>query len=232
MNEQLLEYARIELRLALADLSGGTKGQLQAFAEHPPADKNFYPRQHIHKVQLGEGDSAREVSAERAPTYALETRSRSRPAPPINDMEFSLCSWRRAVNSLPEYQSAWIKYCYGHDLKFAHQVAFCEHVWAEYEKRLEGKPLQVKVKKRLIALVWLAAQDVAAKNNNDAYKDYAGAALAVLLSINRSTWKRVYAAHWSKLKQDCSNLDKISLESIIGSQRIENDDKTKKYEIN
>lgn len=40
MNLQELEYTRIELRRALADLSGSTKGQLQAFSEHPPADKN------------------------------------------------------------------------------------------------------------------------------------------------------------------------------------------------
>jgi hypothetical protein len=34
---------RIELRRALADLSGSTKGQLQAFSEHPPADKINIP---------------------------------------------------------------------------------------------------------------------------------------------------------------------------------------------
>lgn len=43
MNLQELEFTRIELRRALADLSGSTKGQLQAFSEHPPADKNKYP---------------------------------------------------------------------------------------------------------------------------------------------------------------------------------------------
>lgn len=218
MNAQLLEYARIELRLALADLSGGTKGQLQAFAEHPPADKNFYPRQHIHKVHLGEGDSAREVSAERAPTYALETRSRRRPAPPMNDMEFSLCSWRRAVNALPEYQNSWVKYCYGHDLRFSHQVAFCKHVWSEYEKTLDGKPLQAKIKKRLIALVWLAAQDVAAKSRNDLYKEYAGAALAGFMSINRSTWLRVYAGHWAKLKLLFYIMDMAALQFVLNGR--------------
>lgn len=38
MNAQQLEYVRIQLRAALADDSGGTKGQLEAFEEHPPAD--------------------------------------------------------------------------------------------------------------------------------------------------------------------------------------------------
>ncbi len=216
MNAQLLEYARIELRFALADLSSGTKGQLQAFAEHPPADKSFYPRQHIHTVQLGEGDNAREVRAERAPTYALETRSRRRPMPPINDMEFSMSSWRRAVNALPEFQNSWVKYCYGFDLKFEHQVQFCKYVWEEYECQLTVK-LQEKVKKRLISLVWLAAQDVAAKNKNESYKEYAGAALANLVGVTRQSWFKTYALHWRNLKNCYELLDETALKATLDS---------------
>lgn len=55
MNAQQLEYIRLELTRALHDDSGGTKGQLQAFIEHPPADKNHLPRQKIHKVALEGG---------------------------------------------------------------------------------------------------------------------------------------------------------------------------------
>jgi hypothetical protein len=44
MNLQNLEYTRIEVRRALLDLSGATKGQLEAFSENPPADKNKNPR--------------------------------------------------------------------------------------------------------------------------------------------------------------------------------------------
>lgn len=215
MNAQLLEYARIELRSALADRSGGTKGQLEAFAEHPPADKNFYPRQHIHKVQLGEGHSVREVIAERAPTYTLETRNRRRPAPPMNDFEFSSCTWRRAVNKLPAHQDSWIRYCYGFELKFEHQVQFCKYVWEAYERQLTGKPLQAKVRKRLVSLVWLAAQDVASKNKNNSYRNYANAGLASMLDINRSTWQRVYSKHWVSLKSHFINLDQDSLIEIL-----------------
>ncbi len=215
MNAQLLEYARIELRFALADLSGGTKGQLQAFAENPPADKNLHPRKPIHQIELEGGKT---VEADNTALYVLETRSRRRPAPPMNDMEFSLCSWRRAVNALPVYQNSWVKYCYGHDLRFSHQVAFCKHVWSEYEKTLDEKPLQAKIKKRLIALVWLAAQDVAAKSRNDLYKEYAGAALAGFMSINRSTWLRVYAGHWAKLKLLFSIMDMAALQFVLNGR--------------
>ncbi|WP_208951703.1 bacteriophage antitermination protein Q [Rahnella sp. ChDrAdgB13] len=216
MNAQLLEYARIALRFALADLSGGTKGQLQAFAEHPPADKNRNPRQPIHLVDLEDGRGGyRQVKAENTALYVLETRSRRRPMPPMNEYDFAMCGWRRAVNSLPEYQNAWVKYCYGHDLKFAHQVAFCEHVWAEYERRLEGKPLQAKVKKRLIALVWLAAQDAAAKNRNDTYTELAGTALGNLMSISQQCWSKVYASHWSGLKNAFERLDIDVLRTVL-----------------
>lgn len=43
MNAQQLEFIRLELTRALLDDSGGTKGQLEAFSEHPPADNKSYP---------------------------------------------------------------------------------------------------------------------------------------------------------------------------------------------
>lgn len=80
MNLQELEYTRIELRRALADLSGSTKGQLQAFSEHPPADKNKYPRHHPEIVmEGGEGCGSKVVKTLATPFYVLETRSRRRP---------------------------------------------------------------------------------------------------------------------------------------------------------
>jgi len=211
MNTQLLQYARIELTTALMDLSGGTKGQLEAFSEHPPADKNHYPRQHIHKVQL---EGYKQVRSERSPTYALETRSRRRPAPPMKEFEFASCAWRRAVNALPAYQNSWIRYCYGFDLKFEHQKNICEAVWLAYQNNLPAG-LLAKTKKRLISLVWLAVQDVAAKNKNESYKEYAGAALATLMEISRSTWCEVYSPHWKGLKLAVSELDSDSLIQVL-----------------
>lgn len=80
MNLQELEYTRIELRRALADLSGSTKGQLQAFSDHPPADKNKYPRHHPEIVmEGGEGCGSKVVKTLATPLYVLETRSRRRP---------------------------------------------------------------------------------------------------------------------------------------------------------
>ena len=44
MRAQDLEYTRTELRRALVDYSGKTKGQLQAFSETPLAEKNRLTR--------------------------------------------------------------------------------------------------------------------------------------------------------------------------------------------
>lgn len=215
MDPQLIEYARIELTRALMDNTGKTKGQLQAFCEHPPADKDRNPRKPIHVVGLDNGrGGVRCVKAENSAVYVLETRSRRRPLPPINDSEFAAAPWRRAVNMLPEHEQAWLKYCYGFDLTFRYQTLICEVIWNGHQKYLPAGLLN-KTRKRLISLIWLAAQDVAATRSNKTYKEYAGAALARLMSVNRSTWLRVYAPHWARFKRAFDELDTGALQHTL-----------------
>lgn len=215
MDLQLLEYARIELTRALIDNSGKTKGQLQAFCEHPPADKDRNPRKPIHVVELDDGrGGVRCVKAENSAVYVLETRSRRRPLPPINDNEFSAAPWRRAVNMLPEHEQAWLRYCYGFDLTFRYQTMICEAIWNGHQHALPPGLLK-KTKKRIISLVWLAVQEVAAQQMNDTYKQYAGALLATHLGVSRSTWCEVYAPHWKMLKSAVELLDLESLSSVL-----------------
>lgn len=211
MDPQLIEYARIELTRALMDNSGKTKGQLQAFSEHPPVDKDRCPRKQVHMVELEDG---RKVKAQNSSLYVLETRSRRRPMPPITDYEFSAAPWRRAVNSLPEYEQAWLRYCYGFDLTFRYQTLICEAIWNGHQKYLVAGLLK-KTKKRIISLIWLAVQEVAAQRMNDTYKKYAGALLATHLGVSRSTWCEVYSPHWQQLKQSVEALDLLALEEVI-----------------
>lgn len=215
MNAQLLEYARIELSFALADLSGGTKGQLQAFAENPPADKNCYPRQHIHKVQLGEGDSVREVSAERAPTYALETRSRRKSAPPMKEEEFATCAWRRAVPKLNIYEQAWVKYCYGYQVNYSYQILICNIIWSMFLKKTPNVKLQSRVKKRLIFLLWLAIQDETISKRTKGKGKYKVSELSYLLKIQRQTWSKIYAPYWAEFKGLINVLDSTALKQLL-----------------
>lgn len=215
MNAQQLEYIRIQLRAALEDDSGGTKGQLEAFAEHPPADKKLNPRKQIHVVELDNGrGGVRRVKAENSALYVLETRSRRHPMPPIRDKAFCYAAWRRAVLKLDVSQQAWIKYCYGFDLNFEHQKEICRYIWECHEKQLTDVRLQKRVKMRIIQLVWLAAQDAAAKNRNETYKEYAGAVLSGLLSVDRSGWTRIYSFHWEALKRAFERLDSHALKAV------------------
>ncbi|EPY8411045.1 bacteriophage antitermination protein Q [Klebsiella aerogenes] len=230
MNLQNLEYTRIEVRRALQNLSGATKGQLEAFSENPPADKNKTPRQPRHIVDLdgGIGCGPSVVKALTTPVYVMETRSRRRPMPPINDIEFSYSPWRRAVNQLESHQQAWVRYCYGFDLNFQYQTEMCQYVWTEYQNYQVSKPLQSRVIKKLVGLVWLAAQEVAATRNNETYKVYAGAALARMVSVDRSTWKRVYADHWEHLKRAFVEMDSNALQIIYRYHEQIEDTKTEK----
>ena len=216
MNLQELEYTRIELRRALADFSGSTKGQLQAFSEHPPADKNKYPRHHPEIVmEGGEGCGSKVVKTLATPLYVLETRSRRRPLPPMKDAEFASSAWRRSVNGLGEHLQAWVRYCYGYDLSFRYQTLMCQYVWAQFQHQQGSKKLQDRVTKKLVGLVWLAAQEVAASRNNDTYQEYAGAALARMVSVERSTWLRVYAAPWTAFKAAFVEMDSLALRESL-----------------
>ncbi|ECW3354239.1 bacteriophage antitermination protein Q [Salmonella sp. 32070601201500089SM] len=86
-----------------------------------------------------------------------------------------------------------------------------EYVWKTYQKCLGENSLQERVVKKLIGLVWLAGQEIAATRNNETYKDYAGAALARMVSVDRSTWLRVYSGHWAGLKAAFTQLDESAL---------------------
>ncbi|WP_435322449.1 bacteriophage antitermination protein Q [Klebsiella sp. HN106] len=220
MNAQQLEYVRIQLRAALVDDSGGTKGQLEAFAEHPPAEKNLNPRKMIHVVELDNGrGGVRRVKAENSALYVLETRSRRRPMPPMKDGAFSSCEWRRAVLLLPKQQQAWIRYCYGFDLKYSLQVTICEYVWNSFQDYHVKRPLQSRIIKDMIRLVWISVQDVAAKRKNETYKEYAGSALANMINVSRQTWSKSRAKKWENLKLVSERLDKAAIKAVWENYR-------------
>lgn len=215
MRAQDLEYARTELRRALADYSGKTKGQLEAFSENPPAEKNRLTRKPIHTVELEDGKGGkRKVRAENTAVYALQTRSRRRPLPPIGDEDFTASPWRRAVNQLSEHEQSWLRYCYGYDLDFRHQITLCEYVWREFQQCLPPGLIR-KTQKRLSSLVWVAVQEIACSQSNSAFKLYAGALLASRLGVSRSTWSRIYAPHWRALKALVQELDDKSLSGAL-----------------
>lgn len=215
MRAQDREYARTELRRALADYSGKTKGQLEAFSDNPPAEKSRLIHKPIHTVELEDGKGGkRRVRAENTAVHALETRSRRRPLPPIGDQDFAASPWRRALNQLLEHEQAWLRYCYGYDLDFRHQITLCEYVWREFQLCLPPGLIR-KTQQRLSSLVWVAVQEIACKQSNSSFKKYAGALLASRLGVSRSTWSRIYAPHWQALKTLVEELDERALNNAL-----------------
>lgn len=69
----------------------------------------------------------------------------------------------------------------------------------------------------MVSLVWLAVQDLAAKNRNQSYKEYAATVLAGFLSVHRDTWYQTYSKRWERLKEIVNELDCEALNIIFMS---------------
>ncbi|MHA1043283.1 bacteriophage antitermination protein Q [Enterobacter ludwigii] len=215
MNAQQLEYVRIQLRSALADESGGTKGQLEAFAEHPPADKNLNPRKQVHVVELDNGcGGVRRVKAENSALYVLETRRRSSSTSLIRERAFQKCKWRRAVSKLSKAQQSWVRYCYGYDLDYDYQKKICESIWSIYLSQQKEVKIQSRVKRKLLALTWLAIQERARVVGGKTY-NLSNRVLSERLDIARQTWFEIYALRWADLQKIVSDFDEFTLEELL-----------------
>lgn len=215
MNAQQLEYVRIQLRAALVDDSGGTKGQLEAFAEHPPANKNKNPRQQVHVVELDNGrGGVRRVKAENSALYVLETRRRSSSTSLIRERAFQNCKWRRTVSKLSKAQQSWVRYCYGYDLDYDYQKNICESIWFIYLSQQKEVKIQSRVKRKLLALTWLAIQERARVVGGKTY-NLSNRVLSESLDIARQTWFEIYALRWAELQKIVSDFDELTLEELL-----------------
>lgn len=209
-----LDYIRERVITALADHSSATKGQLAAFEEHAPADTASKKRQRIHFVQL----EKRRVIADIEPVSCTETRSRVKPLPLIHEITFCSSSWRRAVSSMEGERLAWIRYCYGYDLTYSHQVTICQHIWAEFERCCRGKKVTAKKRARLSSLVWLAVQTYASQGAGRIAHEYSAGDLANLSGVSKTNWAENYTAQWEELLGLCADLDVSALRTIISKR--------------
>lgn len=206
MNLQNLEYVRCCVSLALANIAGATKGQLDAFQGAALVNTSRYPRKPVREVsgQVRIAD----------PVKCTETRGGKDVRPPIEEIVFCLSSWRRAISKLDGHQLGWIRYCYAHDLNYDYQVLITKHVWEEFKKTLAGKRITKKVTARLAQLVWLAVQQHARKCSGIQGKEYTATQLADFMGVSKSTWSECYGPHWGALllmimALDCASLDRV-----------------------
>ncbi|MEQ9852677.1 bacteriophage antitermination protein Q [Pectobacterium aroidearum] len=212
MNQQYLEYLRGCVITALSDIQKMSDGQLGAFESAGIIRTTKHPRKRQRIVAL----DGRNVCATTDAMHCIETRSRKKPAPPIDPITYGTASWRRAVSELEPHHTAWVRYCYGNDLNYEYQKAICLHVWNEYKPTLTGKKTTEKVRRRIESLVWLVVQRYAATCGClFVSREYNDSELAKLSGISRSTWSENYKHHWDGLTEMVSRLDSDSLNTII-----------------
>lgn len=205
-----IDRIRERVVTALTDYCGATKGQLAAFEEHAPADTSSKKRKRIHFVTLEKS----RVSADIDPVGCAETRSRINPFPPIHEITFCSSSWRRALASMDGENLAWIRYCYGYDLTYEHQVTICQFIWSEFLKRWAGKKITAKKRARLSSLIWLSVQTYAAADTGRMARAYSPGELASLSGVSKTNWAENYAQQWNDMLWLCEQLDISSLKII------------------
>ncbi|WP_254844682.1 bacteriophage antitermination protein Q [Yersinia enterocolitica] len=211
MNQQYLQYVRGVLSVALADICGSSKGQLEAFDGAALARTTRFKRQRIRSIEV----DGRRVCQETEPVRCTETRSSKSQVTPIDPLTYCTSAWRRAVFKLKPHQAAWIRYCYSFDLTFDYQVEICRYIWNEYQPQLTEKPVTAKVRRRVESLVWLAVQQTAGVGHLLHGKEYSYSELAGLVGVQRNNWTMHYAPHWESLLRLAEALDADSLNCVV-----------------
>lgn len=211
MKPQEQEYVRQQLIVATADLSGATKGQLQAWLEDAQYETDTHPRK---KPRILDEETGKIITLDNPPIPGKQTRAKGSHIPLVQPIEFVTASWRRAVLALEGNASAWLMWCYGDVTRYDHQVEIVRWCWKEFSPELEGKRLAAKTLDRIRSLVWLAAQDVKRELRGRAEGAYQAQQLATLTGVSKSTWSEGYAHHWADMRSHFLALDIIALEEV------------------
>lgn len=213
MNTQYLQYVREQLIVATADLSGATKGQLEAWLEHAQFDTGTYKRK---KPRILDEVTGKMITLDNPPISGKQSYAKGPSIALVSQVEFSTSSWRRAVLSLEEHQKAWLLWSYSENISFEYQVAITQWAWSEFRGYLGAKRVAGKTMERLKKLIWLAAQDVkAGLVGKDAYEYQK---LAELVGVAKSTWTETYLPHWLAMRSCFMRLDSGALISVTRSR--------------
>lgn len=215
MNQQYLQYVRGALSIALADIRGSSKGQLEAFNGAALARTTRFKRKRVRIVEVG----GRRVCQETETMHCPETRSCKSQIVPLEPLTYCTSAWRRAVFKLKPYQAAWIRYCYSFDLNYEYQVEICRFIWSEYQSQLGKNPITAKVRRRVESLVWLAVQQTAGIGHLLHREEYSYSELAGLVGVQRNNWTMHYAPHWESLLRLVESLDSDSLNCVAFIKR-------------
>ncbi|HIC7643358.1 TPA: bacteriophage antitermination protein Q [Serratia liquefaciens] len=212
VTQQYLQYIRESFMMATADLSGKTKGQLQAFTESTQVSTTRLKRK---RRTITEPDGTR-IVVHSNPVPGTETRPSSGSIALIEPETFSATSWRRAAYPLVGHQRSWLSWCYAHDLDFKHQVEITQWAWAEFKESIGSQKVATKTTDRLKALIWLAAQDV--RSAIRGLTPYQNQDLAELVGVSAPNWSKNYNGYWESMRNVFLRLDREGLVSLYRSR--------------
>ncbi|EHR8153076.1 antitermination protein [Escherichia coli] len=206
MNTQYLQYVREQLMVATADLSGATKGQLEAWLEHAQFDTGTYKRK---KPRILDVVTGKMITLDNPPISVKQSYAKGSSVALVSSVEFSTSSWRRAILSLDEHQKAWLLWSYSENIRWEHQVAITQWAWSEFKALLGTRKIASKTLERLKKLIWLAAQDV--KNELAGRKTYEYQKLALLVGVTSKNWSETFTERWVAMKHIFLQLDSQAL---------------------
>ena len=206
MNNQYLQFVREQLIIATADLSGATKGQLEAWQENAMFDTGRYRRK---KIRYRDKVTGKMVTLDNPPIPGKQSLAKGSSIALVSPVEFSTSSWRRAVLSLEEHQKAWVLWCYSGSICWEHQIAITQWAWTKFNAQSGTRKIAGKTLVRLKTLIWLAAQDVRGRITGcDVYQRQE---LARLCGVKSDNWSHNYAHYWRDMCDIFKNLDNESL---------------------
>ncbi|ELE9576612.1 antiterminator [Escherichia coli] len=206
MNSQYLQFVREQLMIATADLSGSTKGQLEAWQENALFDTGRYRRK---KIRYRDEVTGKMITRDNPPIPGKQSLAKGTSIALVSPVEFATSSWRRAVLELEEHQKAWLLWCYSGNVCWEDQVTITQWVWSEFKAQSGTRKIAGKTQERLKRLIWLAAQDV--KSELAGRETYEYQELALLAGVTQKNWSRTFTERWVVMRRIFLQLDSDAL---------------------
>ncbi|EEP9142053.1 hypothetical protein HBD75_001515 [Salmonella enterica] len=214
MIPQTITWVRNNVIFALNCGEKPQRGQLAAFEGFARATSKRYGRHRERTLKIGNRWYCRDTD----PVYVLETARNKKQKDMITQEAYSTASWRRAINSLDDYEKAWILYCYGGEHTYMNHMLICEYLWLQMHDRLRAsrKRITDDMTGNLIALAgimtWNAAQLI---SEREGAQIFASTYAAQEIGVKANSWSQNYKKHWQFMYNKCAELDQASLEKLM-----------------
>ncbi|EID8040509.1 hypothetical protein VQZ33_004659 [Salmonella enterica] len=214
MIPQTITWVRNNVIFALNCGEKPQRGQLAAFEGFAArATSKRYGRHRERTLKIGNRWYCRDTD----PVYVLETARNKKQPDIITPEEFRSASWRRAINSLDDYEKAWILYCYGARHTYMNHMLICEYIWLQMHDRLRAsrKRITDSMTGNLITLAglmtWNAAQLI---SEREGAQVFASTYAAQEIGVKANSWSQNYKKHWQFMFRKCEELDSQALEVL------------------